>query len=342
MSNFAQAIPREHVWRRVHSLTGLWIVLFLIEHLLTNSQAALLLGDDGIGFVRGVQLLHSLPYLPLIEFFLLGVPILMHIVFGIRYAIQAKSNAHRTDGSKPMLKQYGRNRAYSWQRITSWIILVGIIFHVGWMRFYIYPIEAQLEGQKSYMVRLNMDTGLYTLAPRLGVKLYDQAAIVSEKANLSSLASKIALVERKVSAIDDRSPTGFNSAEPIVYSNEEASVLESAQRFKERKAWIEALETRSISDKQVIAVSPKFGDAVLLNVRETFKSWVKVGLYTIFVLATCFHAFNGLWTFCISWGVILGMRSQRKMVVVCVTIMALVAFLGLAAIWGTYWVNLKS
>ena len=342
MTTLTQAIPREHVWRRIHSLTGLWIVLFLIEHLLTNSQAALFLGNDGAGFVRGVQLLHSLPYLPVIEVVLLGVPILVHAIYGIRYAIQAKSNAHRTDGSKPMLKKYGRNRAYSWQRITSWIILVGIILHVGWMRFYIYPVEASLEGQKSYMVRLNMDTGLYTLAPRLGVKLFDQAAVLNEKAQLSSLASKISLVERKVSAIDDRAPTGFSSGDAIVYSNEEASILESAQRFKERKGWIEALERRSITDSQVIAVTSSFGDATLLNVRETFKSWVKVGLYTIFVIATCFHAFNGLWTFCISWGVILGLRSQKRMVTVCVTIMVLVALLGLSAIWGTYWVNLKN
>lgn len=39
----APPLPSAFIWRRAHSLTGLWLVLFLIEHLLTNSQAALFL-----------------------------------------------------------------------------------------------------------------------------------------------------------------------------------------------------------------------------------------------------------------------------------------------------------
>ncbi|MCI5051608.1 MAG: succinate dehydrogenase [Simkaniaceae bacterium] len=342
MAESAVLVPREFVWRRVHSLTGLWLVIFLCEHLLTNSQAALFFGDDGNGFVRGVNFLHNLPYLQLIEVVLLGVPFLLHIVWGVRYAIQAHFNAHKTDGSKPMLKRYGRNRAYSWQRFTSWIVLIGLIAHVSFMRFYDYPNSASVEGQKSYFTRLEMDSGLYTLAARLGVKLYDQQMISREKQKLSQLGSKIALVERKVEDIDKRLPSGFKQAEPIKYSDEDANVLMSAQRFDEEKRWVEALEYRSITSTQVIAVAGKFGDALLLNVRDTFKSPINVVLYTIFVLATCFHAFNGLWTFCISWGVILRMRSQKRMVNVCVTIMVLIALLGLASIWGTYWVNLKS
>jgi len=80
---------------------------------------------------------------------------------------------------------------------------------------------------------------------------------------------------------------------------------------------------------------------MLLVVRETFKWPLMMVLYTIFVLSACFHAFNGLWTSLITWGVSLTERSQKMMRGLANTLMIVVAFLGLAAIWGTYWVNLR-
>jgi len=64
-------------------------------------------------------------------------------------------------------------------------------------------------------------------------------------------------------------------------------------------------------------------------------------LYTIFLLAAAFHAFNGLWTFLITWGFILSYRSQRAMLPVSYFGMILLSLLGLAAIWGSYWFNLR-
>ena len=65
MTYLAPPIPKEFIRRRAHSLMGLWLVLFLIEHLFTNSQAALLIGDNGSGFVKAVNALKSLPYFQL-------------------------------------------------------------------------------------------------------------------------------------------------------------------------------------------------------------------------------------------------------------------------------------
>jgi succinate dehydrogenase / fumarate reductase cytochrome b subunit len=78
----------------------------------------------------------------------------------------------------------------------------------------------------------------------------------------------------------------------------------------------------------VIAVTDNFGTASLLVVRDTFKSPLYVGLYTIFVLAACFHAFNGLWTFLITWGIVLRMSAQKATVKMAVALMLLVTFLG--------------
>ncbi len=281
------AIPAPFLWRRLHSLTGLFFVLYLFEHLLVNSQAALWIGEDGTGFVDAVNAIHHLPFLPFIEIGLLGVPIALHTFLGLRYLLTAQPNSGTTDGSKPSLPNYSRNHAYTWQRYTSWILLFGLIFHVIHMRFVEYPASAKEGSEHLYMIRAQEDSGLRTLSKRLGVEILES------------------------NQITDSSP------------------------------WFSALQNKPLKPGEVIAIAPSFGTADLLVVRETFKMPLMIAIYTIFVLAACFHGFNGLWTFMISWGINLSQRSQKYMLVFSNFLMLLVAFFGLAAIWGTYWINLK-
>lgn len=311
----APLIPSAFIWRRVHSLTGLWLVLFLIEHLLTNSQAALFIGDDGSGFVSAVNFLKGLPYLPAIEIFLLGVPFVIHGVWGIRYLLTADYNSRSTDGSKPSLPHYSRNHAYTWQRLTSWILLIGIIAHVIHMRVIDYPTSAQLGTQHLYISRVKLDNGLYTLSKRLGFELYNEQKIQEIKQLILS--------------------------KPLVQvKNDTSEELLAAQTQREERAWLEALEQWPLNEHQILAISPSFGIAELLLVRDTFKSPTMILLYSIFVLAACFHAFNGLWTFMIAWGLTLTARSQLWMRRLAISLMALITSLGFVAIWGTYWFNL--
>src|SRR3989344_2864982 len=254
------AISSEFIWRRVHSLMGFWLILYLILHLLTNSQAALWLGGDGSGFVRMVNSLESLPYLAEVETVLIGVPFAIHMVWGIHRAWTARINSQGSDGTSPALK-YGRNRAFTWQRLTSWILLFGVIGHVVQMRF----VEQPKKVGEEWVVTLKSDEALPPLAAKLGVRLSD--------------AGK----------------------------------------------------------QQVFAAAPTPGSAMLLMVRDTFKSPLMVALYTVFLLAAAFHAFNGFWTFLITWGVILSYRSQRAMLPVSVIGMGLLTFFGFAAIYGSYW-----
>lgn len=328
------SLPRPFVWRRLHSLFGLWIVLFLIEHMLTNSQAALLIGENGEGFIRAVNFLKHLPYLPVIEVVLLGVPILMHGVWGIRIALTSKKNAFPSSGNSPSLTKYSRNHAYSWQRFTSWILLVGIILHVGYMRFYMYPESVSVGSQASYFVRINMDPGLYTVSDRLGVKLYNKVSIDEIKQNSAKQEGLAKEVVSDAQAVLEKDP-------PYKYRDFNALLMSRYQTLESQKKYIAALEKRPITKNQVIAEAPDFGTAVLLVVRDAFKSPFKCILYTIFVLAAVFHGFNGLWTFMITWGLVLKMRSQSRAVNWCVGIMVLIAFLGLASIWGTYFINLR-
>jgi len=327
-------IPLAFIWRRLHSLFGLGIVLFLIEHLITNSQAALLIGDNGEGFIRAVNFLKNLPYLPVIEILLLGVPILLHMVWGIRILMTSKMNTFSAQENRPVLKKYPRNHAYSWQRITSWILLIGIIGHVFFMRFYMYPTVVNQGNKSDYFVRVSMDSGLYSVADRLGVKLYNQGMVDAIRDHVESEAPQMEGVVRETKRIQ--------KTEVTKYSEDVDLVVSRYQRWEDQKTYLEGLEKRTLSSGQVIAEAPDFGTATLLIVRDAFKN-VYIGvLYTIFVLSAVFHGFNGLWTFMISWGIVLKLRSQSRAVNLCVGLMLIIGFLGLASIWGTYFINLRN
>lgn len=290
-----ESIPRSFIARRAHSFFGLFLSIFLFFHLLTNSQAGLLVGEDGRGFIHSVNGIHELPYLPLIELGFLALPILIHAAWGLKYLRSAEYNSFGGDGTTPYLPEYGRNRAYTWQRITSWILLFAIVAHVFQMRFYEAPLKVTRAADTHYFVKVSKDPGLESVSRRLGITLYEDESI-----------------------------------KPVHLGNEE----ENAQ-------FIQALQKLHKGDQEAVVVAPSFGVAELMMVRETFKSPLMMFLYTIFVLAACFHAFNGMWTFCITWGITLSTRSQAFMLKATTFLMVLVIFLGLAAIYLTYWVNLR-
>ena len=242
---------------------GFWLVIYIFIHLLVNSQAALWISEEGSGFVRMVNSLESLPYLHVIETILIGIPLAVHMGWGIKRALSSKINAVPSNGSTPSLK-YERNFAYTLQRLSSWILLFGIIGHVVQMRFVDQPVRV---GNQETIL-LSMDKDLPDLAKKLSVTLK-------------------------------------NTENP---------------------------------DK-VLASASDPGTAILLMVRDTFKSPMMAILYTIFVLAAAFHAFNGLWTFLITWGVILSYRSQQAMIPICLIGVLILTFFGFAAIWGSYWLG---
>ena len=224
--NTTTTLPSAFIWRRLHSLTGLWFTLFLIEHLFVNSQAALMLGDNGRGFVELVKAIHNLPYLQVIEITLLGIPILVHMIWGVKYLFTAKFNSFKTAPNKPSLPEYGRNKAYTWQRITSWILLVALTFHVVKFRFVDYPLSAPLGASTSYFVRLSVDDGLYTVADRLKVTLYDGYEVEKEKEKLQERSSEQTIVDAARILHQESNP--FTQAmHPKPYDAQKAIILSS-------------------------------------------------------------------------------------------------------------------
>ncbi len=327
------APPAAFVWRRLHSLTGLFLVIFLIFHLFTNSQAAFYVGDDGKGFIHAVNSIHDFPYLFTLEVFLLGTPFLIHIIWGIRYIWTAKYNSFETDGSSPSLPEYSRNRAYTWQRWTSWILLIGVIAHVYHMRVAQYPLNSSIDNVHLYMVPISADEGLYTLAQRINAQIYDRGQI-------QQLSDQIHSGDRSfLPFITQDNPPHPLLLPTVPEAAEIAQKLREQQRRQDNQL-VHTLQAHHLQEGEVLAVADNFATADLLMLRNTFKDPLMIALYSLFVIAAVYHAFNGLWTFMISWGVTLTQRSQDWMLKLSMGLMVLLAVLGLAAVWGTYWINL--
>jgi succinate dehydrogenase / fumarate reductase cytochrome b subunit len=113
----------------LQSLAGIWLTLFLMQHLGLNALSVV----NPAAFIRGANWLEGMPYLRGVEVLLLAVPFAVHMVWGVWYALQAKFVGLPLE----------RNRAFEWQRITSWVLLVGVIVHVIQMRFMDRPMEYQ-------------------------------------------------------------------------------------------------------------------------------------------------------------------------------------------------------
>ncbi|URN94760.1 MAG: succinate dehydrogenase cytochrome b558 subunit [Candidatus Pristimantibacillus lignocellulolyticus] len=114
--------------RKLHSLLGI-IPLggFFVVHALTNYQA---FERGPEGFQKGVNLINSLPLLPVLEFILIYIPLLFHGIYGLYVAYQSNSNLGRF--------KYGRNWAFTAQRITGVITFVFVFWHVYQTRFQVY------------------------------------------------------------------------------------------------------------------------------------------------------------------------------------------------------------
>ena len=105
--------------RRLHSLTGIFPVgIFLINHLLANSTAWLGEGH----FNHHIGLIHSLPWLLVVEIGFIFIPLAFHGILGVAIALQGKSNVARYP--------YMDNWRYSLQRLTAWITVVFVVVHL--------------------------------------------------------------------------------------------------------------------------------------------------------------------------------------------------------------------
>lgn len=146
---------RSFINRRLHSLLGVIPVgFFLIEHLYSNFTIT-----KGIQeFIQQVEWLWSLPFLPVLEIFLIFLPLMYHAIYGLYIAFQAKNN----------VTQYGtfRNIMFMLQRVTGVITLVYVVWHVWQTRIQLLIYDftsAELAEQTALILHNPVNLTLYII-----------------------------------------------------------------------------------------------------------------------------------------------------------------------------------
>lgn len=80
--------------------------------------------------------------------------------------------------------------------------------------------------------------------------------------------------------------------------------------------------------KHLFLAAPFLIDAM----NTVFQTWTGRLLYLIGILSAAFHFANGLWGFCVSWGIIIGPTAQRNAGIVFMLVGLALSFLGLATV----------
>jgi len=65
---------------------------------------------------------------------------------------------------------------------------------------------------------------------------------------------------------------------------------------------------------------------------QEFATWTGRIIYLVGILSVTFHFANGLWGFCVSWGIIVGPRAQRNASIVFILFGGVLMILGLATV----------
>lgn len=110
---------QEFYWRRLHSLLGIIPVgLFLVFHLFMNFTATG--GEEAYNTATGFM--EGIPFLILVEWIVIYIPILFHGIYGVFIAFTATNN----------VKRFGtfRNWMFVLQRFTGVFLVIFIAWHV--------------------------------------------------------------------------------------------------------------------------------------------------------------------------------------------------------------------
>ena len=153
---------RHFLLRRLHSLFGLLPVgAFLIFHMWENSQARLGMEHYNREVVGALQRMN---YLPLLEIFVIALPILFHAGYGLVVLASGKPDLLRY--------RFLHNRMYMLQRVSGVGILLFLLLHLGWTRIWAFwepAIKADLFGHMQMLLSNPLTLSAYVLGLLLSV-----------------------------------------------------------------------------------------------------------------------------------------------------------------------------
>src|SRR6201996_7538164 len=110
--------------RKLHSLSGIVpIGAFLVEHLVSNFEAL----KGPAAYAAQVKFLNGLPFVRVLEWCFIFIPILYHALYGVYIWLRGKSNV--------VYYPWAGNWMYVAQRWTGLIAFVYIGYHVATQRF---------------------------------------------------------------------------------------------------------------------------------------------------------------------------------------------------------------
>lgn len=113
--------------RRLHSLTGLLFGGYLIVHLLVNATLVEGMRERTTDVYQAqVNKIHELPFLTLVEYSMIILPLAFHTLYGLYVTFNGRPNT----GSYG----YGKNYLYVAQRVSALIIFAFAFFHVVTMK----------------------------------------------------------------------------------------------------------------------------------------------------------------------------------------------------------------
>ena len=145
----ASFLARNHfLLRRLHSFTGVAFGGFLLFHLTVNSTMIQGAGKDGTAgvFQQLVNLIHMVPFVAVVSWVMLLLPIIFHTIYGIYITVSGQPNV----GSYG----YTRNWLYIFQRVSAIFIMFFLMFHVmtmkGWVGGGDDTLRAALKFQPLY------------------------------------------------------------------------------------------------------------------------------------------------------------------------------------------------
>ena len=141
--------PAHFLVRRLHSLTGIVFGGYLVVHLLVNATIA----RGPTEFQVQVDKIHSLPFLPVIEWTFIYLPILFHTVYGAWIIATGQPNTNRYP--------YQKNIYYTLQRISAVLIVFFMLFHVLSLKYGLFGQGLSFDPHRALgTVGRHFDNGL--------------------------------------------------------------------------------------------------------------------------------------------------------------------------------------
>lgn len=142
--------PSHFLLRRMHSLTGIVFGGYLVIHLLVNATIA----QGGNVYQAQVNKIHDLPFLPVIEWTIIYLPILYHTVYGVWITLTGQPNVNNYP--------YGKNWAYVCQRLSAVVIVFFMLFHVLSLKYGLFGTGLSFDPHRRALqtVAQHMETHL--------------------------------------------------------------------------------------------------------------------------------------------------------------------------------------